>query len=63
MNQDLLEQLRWITPEEQEILNGRKEINEEIYTQSAGNVFDSHKLLDKYKLITVRQSIGSMKKK
>ena len=54
MNQDLLEQLRRITPEEQEILNGRKEINEEIYTQSAGNVFDSHKLLDTYKLITVR---------
>lgn len=54
MDQKLLEQLRRITPEEQEILDGRREINEEIYVQSKGNVFDSKKLLDSTKLITVR---------
>lgn len=54
MNRILLEQLRRITPEEQEILNGRREFNEDIYVQSKGNVFDSRKLLDSTKLITVR---------
>ena len=34
MKAELLEQLRKITPEEQEILNGRKQINEAIYVQS-----------------------------
>ena len=46
MKAELLEQLRKITPEEQEILNGRKQINEAIYVQSEGHVFDSRKLLD-----------------
>lgn len=54
MNSELLEQLRKITPEEQEILNGRSQINENIYMQSQGYVFDSKKLLDASKLITVR---------
>lgn len=54
MNRLLLEQLRRITPEEQEILDGRREINEDIYVQAKGNVFDSRKLLDSTKLITVR---------
>lgn len=62
MNQQLLEQLRQITHEEQEILNGRKEINEDIYVQhtkddcaqTQEHVFDSKKLLDTTKLITVR---------
>ena len=39
MKAELLEQLRKITPEEQEILNGRKQINEAIYVQSEGHVF------------------------
>ena len=51
MKAELLEQLRKITPEEQEILNGRKQINEAIYVQSEGHVFDSRKLLDASKLI------------
>lgn len=34
MKAELLEQLRKITPEEQEILNGRKQINEAIYVLS-----------------------------
>ena len=54
MNAELLEQLHKITPEEQEILNGRQQIDETIYMQSAGQVFDSKKLLDASKLITVR---------
>lgn len=61
MNRQLLEQLRQITLEEQEILNGRREINKEIYMQQCdncalpqGHVFDSRKLLDTSKLITVR---------
>jgi len=54
MNRELLEQLHRITPEEQEILNGRREINEDIYMQPQGCVFDSRKLLDVSKLITVR---------
>lgn len=54
MNQTLLEHLRKITPEEQEILDGRREINEDIYAESTTHVFDSRKLLDTTKLITVR---------
>lgn len=54
MNLELLEQLQKITPEEQEILNGRSEVNEDIYVQSTEHVFDSRKLLDASKLITVR---------
>lgn len=54
MNQQLLDQLRKITPEEQEILDGRTEINKNIYVQTQGHVFDSKKLLEQSKLITVR---------
>ncbi len=54
MNRTLLEQLRRITPEEQDILDGRRGFNEDIYVQAKGNVFDSRKLLDSTKLITVR---------
>ena len=54
MDKTLLEQLKQITPEEQEILDGRGGINEAIYVQSNGSVFDSKKLLDASKLITVR---------
>ncbi len=54
MNANILEQLKRITTEEQEILDGRLEIDEKIYVESEGNVFDSRKLLDHTKLITVR---------
>lgn len=54
MDAKLLEQLRRITPEEQEILKGRHDINADIYVEAKGNVFDSKKLLDRTKLITVR---------
>lgn len=54
MNVEILEQLKRITTEEQEILDGRSEIDEKIYVESEGNVFDSRKLLEHTKLITVR---------
>lgn len=54
MNNEILKQLKRITPEEQEILDGRHEIDEKIYVESEANVFDSKKLLDTTKLITVR---------
>ncbi len=54
MNVEILEQLKRITTEEQEILDGRSEIDERIYVESEGNVFDSRKLLEHTKLITVR---------
>lgn len=54
MNEDILEKLRHLTPEEQEILHGRNEINKLLYTDSPELVIDSKKLLDKGKLIEVR---------
>lgn len=54
MNEELLNQLRIITPEEQEILNGREEINGSIYGCTDKLIFDSRKLLAQNKLITVR---------
>ena len=54
MNEELLEQLKIITPEEQEILNGRAEINGSIYGCEDNLIFDSKKLLTRNKLITVR---------
>lgn len=54
MTQELLETLREITPEEQRILNGKNEIERELYVSSEENTFDAKKLLEKGKLITVR---------
>lgn len=54
MNQELLQQLRKITSEEQEILGGSGKINDSLYTQGENHIFDSKKLLDRTKLITVR---------
>ncbi|HWT75637.1 MAG TPA: AraC family transcriptional regulator [Mobilitalea sp.] len=54
MNSELLEKLKVITPEEQEILEGKKQINKEIYMNSSSNVIDNKKLLDNGKLIQVR---------
>lgn len=54
MTQELLETLREITPEEQRILDGKNEIERELYVSSGENTFDAKKLLEKGKLITVR---------
>ena len=52
---DILEQLKQITPEEEAIINGKKEINREIYMLGHDNMVNSKKLLDEGKLITMRK--------
>jgi len=54
MNQQLLEQLKMITPEEERILSGNKEIEKNIYMPMQSNTIDAKKLLDTGKLIQVR---------
>jgi AraC-like DNA-binding protein len=54
VRQELLSQLRKITPEEQKILEGRGTIDKEIYMSEAGNTVDAARLLEKGKLIQVR---------
>lgn len=52
---DILEQLKKITPEEQDIINGEKEINRDIYMLGRDDTINSKKLLDEGKLITMRK--------
>ena len=54
MNKELLEELKTITEEEQEILNGNTEINKNIYMNSSTMIIDSKKLLDSGRLIQIR---------
>lgn len=54
MTDELLSELRKITPEEQRILDGKNEIERELYVGSEDNTFDAKKLLKHGKLITVR---------
>lgn len=54
MNQQLLDKLKIVTPEEQAILSGRKEIDRDIYMDQASMIVDGKKLLDSGKLIQVR---------
>lgn len=54
MTEELLHILREITTEEQAILDGKREIERELYVSSEGDTFDARKLLEKGKLITVR---------
>ena len=46
MRQDLIDRLREITPEEQELLNGSGEIRRERYTNRKDFVVDSRLLLN-----------------
>lgn len=55
MTEEILQILRKITPEEQRILDGKSEIEKELYVSSETNVFDAQKLLEHGKLITVRK--------
>lgn len=55
MNKIILSQLEAITSEEQEVLEGKKEINKEIYMDSTSMVIDGKKLLDHGKLIQIRK--------
>lgn len=54
MQQELLSYLQKITPEEQALLNGRQDIQKEIYTSRKDFIIDSQKLLKKGRLIEIR---------
>ncbi len=54
MNRELLDKLKRITAEEQDILDGKQQINKELYMASSSNVIDNKKLLESGKLIQVR---------
>ena len=54
MDTKLLEQLSVITAEEQEILDGRSDIDRDIYMQGQKTTINSRKLLASGKLITIR---------
>ncbi len=53
MNQDLLEQLQRITPEEQQLLDGNA-LNQALYTASERFLVNGARLLRKGSLITLR---------
>lgn len=54
MQQALLEQLRTITEEEQRILDGKGEVEKDLYTSGKDFIVDSHKMLEEGQLIAVR---------
>lgn len=54
MHQELIKELSVITEEEQKILEGRTEIDQQIYTEKKEMIIDSNKLLQKGKLIQIR---------
>ena len=54
MTEELLKELKKITPEEQQILAGNQEIEKNIYMSSETNVIDAQKLLEAGKMIQVR---------
>ena len=54
MRQDLIDRLKEITPEEQELLKGGGEIQKERYTNRRDFVVDSRLLLEKGRLIEIR---------
>ncbi len=54
MTAELLEELKKITPEEENILAGRTEIEKEIYMSAEEDIVDARKLLEAGKLIQAR---------
>ncbi|MDE6169519.1 MAG: AraC family transcriptional regulator [Acetatifactor sp.] len=54
MTEELLRELKKITPEEERILSGRKEIEKNLYMSGEEDMVDAGKLLDAGKLIQVR---------
>lgn len=52
---DILKNLKQITPEEQDIISGKRQINRDIYMLGQDNTVNSKKLLDEGKLITMRK--------
>lgn len=54
MQKELLEKLRAITEEEQKILDGEEQVNQDLYTSGKEFTVDSGKMLEEGKLIAVR---------
>ena len=54
MNQEIIRQLGVVTPEEEAILAGRREIDRTLYMERPDMVVDSKKLLEHGKLISLR---------
>lgn len=54
MNQELLKELKKITPEEQALLNGQKGINPSLYNLEHSMTIDNKKLLEHGKLLQIR---------
>ena len=55
MNAEEIKMLKRITPEEQAVLDGKKEVQRNIYTNQVQFLIEHEKLLDAEKLITVRK--------
>ncbi|MEG0721273.1 MAG: AraC family transcriptional regulator, partial [Lachnospiraceae bacterium] len=54
MDEKLIHILREITPEENQILNGNKEVQKNLYTNDSDFTVDSKKMLTEGELIAVR---------
>ena len=54
MDRSILDRLRYVTAEEQAILDGRTTIDRELYMQGQGSTINAKKLLSSGKLITIR---------
>lgn len=54
MNNDIFNKLKVITPEEQDILDGKNHINKELYMTSSSDIIDNKKLLNSGNLIQIR---------
>lgn len=54
MNQELLKYLSPITAEEQAVLDGREQVQKDLYTDQRSFVVDSHKMLEQGQLMDVR---------
>ncbi len=54
MNQELLNYLSPITEEEQAVLDGRDQVQKDLYTDQRSFVIDSHKMLEQGQLMDVR---------
>ena len=54
INEKLLEQIRQITREEQNFLDGGTQVDKDIYLEESGSVIDSKKIIDHGKLIQIR---------
>lgn len=54
MNEEIINKLKQLSEEEQEILHGKNEIDKKLYMNSLSSVIDSKKLLDNGGLIQVR---------